>query len=131
MVNYFSNHWDHFSMISIFSGHVYPHFIITHKLLPKRPLLAQSGHSCLYDSFCRQLAQSSSVSPGTRSNSLVLFVTMIGLTAMACPAIAVSFVPIVVPARRSATLITVVASTAARSQGRTAVVTRSTGRRNW
>ncbi|STK05337.1 Uncharacterised protein [Escherichia coli] len=39
---------------------------------------------------------------------------------MACPAIAVSFGPIGVPARRSATLISVVASTAARSHGRTA-----------
>lgn len=37
---------------------------------------------------------------------------------MACPAIAVSFGPIGFPARRSATLISEVASTAERSQGR-------------
>lgn len=68
----------------------------------------------------RYLTQSSSTRPGTRSNSLTLFVTSIAPAAMACPAIAVSFGPIGVPARRSATLISVVASTAARSQGRIA-----------
>ena len=70
--------------------------------------------------FCRQLTQSSSVRPGTRSNSSTLFVTSTAPAAMACPAIAVSFEPIGVPARRSATLISVVASTAAQSQGRMA-----------
>ncbi len=42
---------------------------------------------------------------------------------MACPAIAVSFGPIGVPARRSATLTSVVASTAARSQGQDGIET--------
>lgn len=46
---------------------------------------------------------------------LKLFVTSIALVAMACPAIAVSFGPFGVSARRSATLISVIASTAARS----------------
>ncbi len=59
--------------------------------------------------------QSSSTRPGTRSNSLTLFVTRTAPAAIACPAMAVSFGPIGVPARRSATRMSVVASTAARS----------------
>lgn len=54
-------------------------------------------------------AQSSRFSPGARSNSLVLFVTRIAPTAMACPAIAVSLGPIGVLAVRSATLMSPVA----------------------
>lgn len=64
--------------------------------------------------------QSSSTRPGTRANSRTLFVTRTAPAAMACPAMAVSFGPIGVPARRSATRMSVVASTAARSQGRMA-----------
>lgn len=62
--------------------------------------------------------QSSSVRLGTRTNSLVLFVTSTASAAMACPAIAVSFRPIGVLAVASVALISVVASTAARSRAR-------------
>lgn len=51
----------------------------------------------------RQRTQSSSVSPGTRANSRTLFVTSTAPVAMACPAIAVSFGSIGVPASRNAT----------------------------
>lgn len=72
----------------------------------QRLLLAQSGHYSLQSSFCRQLTQSSSTRPGTLSNSRVLFVTSTAPAAMACPAMAVSFGPIRVPASRSATRMT-------------------------
>lgn len=63
--------------------------------------------------FCHQLTQSSRVRPGTRSNGHLFFVTS--------TAIAVSFGPVGVSSSRSATFISVVASTASRSKGRTAL----------
>lgn len=77
-------------------------------------LLIPSGHSPSVI-LRSHSAQSSSTRPGTRANSLVLFVTRIAPAAMACPAIAVSFGPMGAPAAASAAFTSVVASTAVRA----------------
>lgn len=73
--------------------------------------------------------QSPSISPGTCSDSLVILVT--STAAMACPAIAVSFGWMGVPASRCAILISVVASTASRSLDRMASRYSQSASTNW
>lgn len=58
-------------------------------------------------SFRRYLTRSSSVRLCTRANSLILLVTRVAPTDTVCPAIAVSFGPIGVPAALSTTLMSV------------------------
>jgi hypothetical protein len=83
---------DNASVFRVNNKHASAHLTLQDRLV-KELTTAEVYRFATSAGFC-YFAQSSSTNPGTRSNSLTLFVTSTAPTAMACPAIAVSFGPI-------------------------------------